>query len=43
MEIRHNHVVKLDKPTTEIHIYLAAIKKVSQDRLGRVHITVVKE
>lgn len=38
MEIRED-MVKLDKPTKEIHIYFGSIKKVSQDKLGRVYIT----
>jgi len=39
MEIRLDRV-KLDKPTNQIHIYGRCIKKVNQDKLGRVHITV---
>lgn len=39
MEIRLD-MVKLDKPTKEIHVYGRTIRKVSQDKLGRVHITV---
>jgi len=32
--------IKLDANTKEINIYGASIKKASQDKLGRVHITV---
>jgi len=37
---RNNRTVKLDKPATEITIYRGEIRRVRQDRLGRVHITV---
>jgi len=39
MEIRAD-MVKLDEPTTEIHVYGRSIRKVKQDKLGRVYITV---
>ena len=39
MEIRAD-MVKLDKPTKEIHVYGGSIKKVTQDKLDRVYITV---
>jgi hypothetical protein len=33
-------IIKLDKPTTQVKVYGAEIKKAKQDRLGKVYIWV---